>query len=259
MQLHQIVDMTAYPLADPEFRTSCQRDFDREGLLVMPGFIRPGAIMMIAREGRENQDKVYASTATHNVYLSPDDPTYGPDHPRNRRVVSSKGCITDDVIAQGSVLRTLYNGAEFRDFLCAVLAEEALFEYADPLSSINLHYAQTGQELGWHFDNSSFSITLMVQPAERGGQFEYVENIRDADAGEMSFGTVADILDGHMPVRQLNAEAGTLVFFRGRNSLHRVAPNDGETTRMLAVLAYNSAPGIPLSQEARMTFYGRID
>lgn len=259
MQLNQIVDMTAYPLADPEFRARCQRDFDRQGLLVMPGFIRPEVIRMIAGEGRANRDKVFADTATHNVYLSPDDPAYAPDHPRNRRVVSSKGCITDDVIAQGSALRALYNDAGFRGFLCAVLGEEALYDYADPLSSINLHFAQTGQELGWHFDNSSFSITLMVQPAERGGEFEYVENIRDADAGEMSFDAVADILDGQMPVRQLNAEAGTLVFFRGRNSLHRVAPNDGETTRMLAVLAYNSAPGVSLSHEARMTFYGRID
>jgi hypothetical protein len=259
MQLHQIVDMTAYPLADPEFRASCRRDFDRQGLLVMSEFIRPEAIGLIAAQGLANRHRVFADTATHNVYLSPDDPSYAPDHPRNRRVVSSKGCITDDVIARGSALRTLYDSVQFRDFLCAVLGEEALFEYADPLSSINLHYAETGQELGWHFDNSSFSITLMVQPAAQGGQFEYVENIRDADAGEMSFDTVADILDGRLPVRQLNAEAGTLVFFRGRNSLHRVAPNDGEVTRMLAVLAYNSAPGVALSQEARMTFYGRVE
>ena len=57
----------------------------------------------------------------------------------------------------------------------------------------------------------------------------------------------------------MDAEAGTLVFFRGRNSMHRVAPNEGERTRMLAVLAYNSEPGVSLSESARMTFYGRLD
>ena len=31
-----------------------------------------------------------------------------------------------------------------------------------------------------------------------------------------------------------------------------------DTTRMLAVLAYNSEPGIKLSESARMTFYGRL-
>lgn len=70
-------------------------------------------------------------------------------------MISTKGCITDDAIAAESPLRQLYNDALFKSFLCEVLGEEALYPYADPLSSINLHYAPNGQELGWHFDNSS--------------------------------------------------------------------------------------------------------
>ena len=97
----------------------------------------------------------------------------------------------------------------------------------------------------------------MVQAPEKGGQFEYVTDIRDADAGEMGFEAVAAVLDGQAKVDVLNADAGTLVFFRGRNSMHRVAPNEGARTRMLAVLAYNSKPGVALSETARMTFYGR--
>ncbi|MGP4128360.1 hypothetical protein OJE16_00555 [Pantoea tagorei] len=48
------------------------------------------------------------------------------------------------------------------------------------------------------------------------------------------------------------------MLFRGRNSLHRVTPTEGDITRMLAVLAYNTQPGIALSETARMTFYGRL-
>lgn len=257
MELNQIVDLRAYPLGDPDFQENCRRKYEDQGILVMPEFVTRPAIEAIQAEGRKNQDKVFASTAKHTVYLSPRDPEFPADHPRNRLVVSSKGCITDDLMPKDSALRTLYNAPEFRSFLCAVLGEAALYEYADPLSSINLHFAKTGQELGWHFDNSSFAITLMVQAPERGGQFEYVKNVRDADAGEMSFDAVADILDGRQPVQQLAADAGTLVFFRGRNSIHRVAQNEGERTRMLAVLAYNTEPGISLSEAARMTFYGR--
>lgn len=258
MQLHQIVDLTSYPLDSADFRATCRRRFEENGILVMPGFARPAAIRTVADEGRARPDKVYARTEQHNVYLSPADPAFTPDHARNRRVSSSKGCITDDDIPEGSPLRTLYDAPEFRAFLCEVLGEAELYEYGDPLSSINLHFAGTGQELGWHFDNSSFAITLMVQPPERGGQFEYVRDVRDADAGEMQFDAVTEILDGKRQVQSLSAEAGTLVFFRGRNSLHRVAPTQGDRTRMLAVLAYNSAPGISLSEKARMTFYGRI-
>lgn len=257
MDLHQIVNLQTYPLEDPAFRAACQREFQDQGVLVMPGFTRSEATAAIAADGQENRGNVYAKTETHTVYLSRADPSYDDDHPRNRLVTSSKGCLTDDMIATDSALRVLYDTPVFRGFLCEVLGEAELHEYADPLSSINLHFAETGQELGWHFDNSSFSITLMVQPPEKGGQFEYVENIRDADAGEMSFDTVKDVLEGRQEVKQLIADAGTLVFFRGRNSLHRVAPNEGEITRMLAVLAYNSTPGVALSEEARLTFYGR--
>jgi len=257
MDLNQIVDLTTYPIGNTDFRATCRKTYEDHGILVMPQFVTQPATAAIQAEGRENEDKVFASTAKHTVYLSPQDPDFADDHPRNRLVVSSKGCITDDLMPQQSALRTLYNAPEFRDFLCEVLGEAALYEYADPLSSINLHFAKTGQELGWHFDNSSFAITLMVQPPERGGEFEYVNAVRDADAGEMNFDAVADILDGRTEVEQLNAEAGTLVFFRGRNSIHRVAPNEGERTRMLAVLAYNAEPGVSLSEAARMTFYGR--
>jgi len=49
------------------------------------------------------------------------------------------------------------------------VGEQALFEYADPLSSINVHYAGEGQELNWHFDNSEFAITLLLQAPLAGG------------------------------------------------------------------------------------------
>ncbi len=258
MKLQDIVDLDTYPIHDAGFRAACKARFDETGAFVMPGFVRQAAIDAIRDEGEANRDKVYAKTEQHTVYLSPPDTTLAADHPRNRMVTSSKGCLTDDQIGAASPLRTLYDDLVFRDFLCAVLGEEALYNYADPLSSINLHFARTGQELGWHFDNSSFAITLMVQPPEAGGQFEYVANTRDADAGDMGFGAVADVLDGTTPVEQIVAEAGTLVFFRGRNSIHRVAPNAGARTRILAVLAYNSEPGVSLSESARRTFYGRV-
>ncbi len=98
----------------------------------------------------------------------------------------------------------------------------------------------------------------MIQPAETGGVFEYVPDLRDADRGDMGFAAAEAVLDGRTPVRQLAVEAGTLLLFRGRNSLHRVTPNLGARTRMLAVLAYNTEPGVALSPNAQRTFYGRV-
>jgi hypothetical protein len=257
MELDQIIDLSTHPIDDPAFRAACRKKLDEQGVLVMAGFTTRAAVEAIHAEGEANRHKVYASTKQHTVYLSPADPEFAADHPRNRLVTSSKGCITDDVVPQNSALRTLYTAPAFRDFLCDILGETTLYDYADPLSSVNLHYAETGQELGWHFDNSSFAITLMIQPPVQGGQFEYVVAVRDADAGDMNYGGVADVLDGRTEVKRLSMDAGTLVLFRGRNAMHRVTPNEGAQTRMLAVLAYNTEPGIALSEEARMTFYGR--
>lgn len=253
-----LIHFDLHPLADADCRRECREQLNQHGALVLRQFLQPNALQSIIAEGDAQRHLAYHTLSKHNVYLMKKDEAYDADHPRNRDVISTKGCITDDVIAAESPLRQLYNDELFKSFLCDVLGETALYPYADPLSSINLHYAPDGQELGWHFDNSSFAITLLVQKPRAGGVFQYVKDLRDADAGEMNFDGVAAVLDQRQPVDALAIEAGDLVLFRGRNSLHRVTPTEGDITRMLAVLAYNTQPGIALSETARMTFYGRL-
>ena len=153
----------------------------------------------------------------------------------------------------------LYKAQLFRDFLAEVLGEQCLYGYADNLSSINIHYASETQELGWHFDNSSFAVTLLIQEPQKGGEFQYVRSFRNAETGEMNFDGVDRLLEDEVEYRSLVMNAGTLVLFRGKNSIHRVTPVKGAVTRILAVLAYNSEPNISLSETSRMTFYGRLD
>lgn len=257
MQIADIVDHDRYQL-DAAFGASCADKLDAEGVLVLPDFIRDEALEQMRAEAKAGQKHAYFCKQNHSVYLTSPDDTYGPDHPINRQVESSKGCICDDAVGQTSPLRILYDDPKFRDFVRTTTGETALHSYADPLSSINIHYAERGQELGWHFDNSSFAITLLIQKPDAGARFEYVRNLRNADAGDMNFDGVADILDGRSTPQVLSMDAGTLVLFRGRNSLHRVSPNESDKMRMLAVLAYNAQAGVELSESARMTFYGRL-
>ncbi|MGB0866348.1 MAG: HalD/BesD family halogenase [Granulosicoccaceae bacterium] len=258
-ELAGILDLGANPIDEQTFRQSCKAQLDRDGALVLRGFLKASAVDAIKREGESNADRAFYCEQNHNVYLCPSDDRFAPEHPRNHQVVSSKGCITDDQIPADSVLHSLYDSESLKSFFCHVLGEQALYEYADPLSSINLHYADAGKELGWHFDNSSFAITLLIQKPEGGGAFEYVRDLRDADAGELNFEGVSKVLAGEIPVVSASVEEGDLMLFRGRNSMHRVTPTEGETTRMLVVLAYNNQPGVALSESARMTFYGRLN
>jgi hypothetical protein len=257
--IEDVIDLDRFRLDDEKFRERCKSILDDNGVLVLQDFLRPAAIECIKKEGRENQHLAYYTADAHNIYLTPPDPEFAIDHPRNRKVSSSKGCITTDQIPRDSMLHTLYKAGEFRAFLCTVLGETTLHEYADTLSSINLHYASDGQELGWHYDNSSFAITLLIQKPLGGGDFDYVKDVRDADRGEMNYELSEKVLDGVVPATRLAMGPGALVLFRGRNSMHRVTPTEGDHTRMLVVLAYNSEPGIALSESARMTFYGRLE
>lgn len=258
MNFNIVVDTDRYPAKEVSFIESCRAKLDETGVLVLPGFIRPASLNVMKQEAAENADKAYFCTQQHSAYLTPHDDALPDNHAKNRQVESSKGCICDDDVPETSPLRVLYDAPEFRAFVMGVTGEKALHPYADPLSSINIHYANRGQELGWHFDNSSFAITLLIEKPDAGSRFEYVKDLRDADAGDMSYEGTAAVLDGKTEPQVLEMDPGTLVLFRGRNSIHRVTPNESDKTRMLAVLAYNAEAGVELSESARMTFYGRL-
>jgi hypothetical protein len=258
MHINEIINFDKYSLDQREvFGAECKCQLDVTGSLLLPGFITDQAVKALKKEALQHAHLAYFCQQTHTVYLSAPDPEYGSNHPRNRQVESSKGCITDDQIPVESPLRALYDNEIFQGFLCHVLNERQLFRYADPLSSLNVNYFRDGQELGWHFDNSSFSVTLMIQAPEQGGEFEYIPQLRKHESGDMNFDRVGAALDGEVESLKLELSAGTLAVFRGRNSLHRVTPVSGKTDRIQVVLAYNSEPGIALTEQARLTFYGR--
>ncbi len=254
----QYIDTQRNPLDDPSFRHQCRGDLETTGKLVLSGFFTSDAIEQVIAESSAREGDAYYAKTTHNVYLTPPDPTLPDDHAFNRQVTSSKGILADDQIPDGSPLRVVYGDKSFRSFLRAVLGIDEIHPYADDLSSINVHFAAQGQELGWHFDNSSFAVTMLLRAPEAGGIFEYVADVRDADAGDLAFERVDAILDGDVPVEHLSIASGDLVLFRGRNAIHRVTPTEGAISRLLVVYAFNDQPGIRLSESALATFYGRM-
>ncbi len=251
------IDGLRHPLDDPDHRERCRAALDVDGALVLSGFFTEEAVARVVADSAPREGEAFYAASTHNVYLTPPDHGLAPDHPFNRQVASSKGLIADDQVPADSPLRTVYDDPAFRDFLCALLGIDAVYPYADDLSSINVHFASEGRELGWHFDNSSFAVTMLLQAPEGGGAFEYVAGVRNADAGEMAYDTVGAVLDGDHPAETLVFGPGDLVLFRGRNAMHRVTPTVGAVTRLLVVFAFNDRSGVALSDSALQTFYGR--
>ena len=256
---NDIYDLTSYPLENVEWREQMRDKLDKDGALKLPNFLTTEALLALDCEASDGLGRAWFDPREHNIYLDEGDSEYPHHHIRNRLFKSSKGCITDDQISCTSSLKRLYHNSTFREAIAFILCERNLYEYTDSLASINIHYAREGEGLNWHFDNSSFAITLMISPANLGGLFEYVRDVRDADNGDMGFDLATQIVDGDIVATKISLCAGDLLLFRGRNSLHRVTPViDSESVRKLATLAYNNSPGIALSENARLTFFGRL-
>ncbi len=245
-------------LDDATYAARCREALESDGALVLSRFFAPEAVAKVVEEFSSMEDEAFFAHSSHNVYLTDSNPTLPADHPFNLQVASSKGLLADDQIPADSPLREVYGDPSFQTFLCRVLDIPQLYPYADPLSSINVHFAPEGRELGWHFDNSSFAVTLLLRAPEGGGRFEYVPAVRDAARGDQAFERVGAILRGREEVKTLDFEPGDLVLFRGRDALHRVTPTEGPVSRMLVVFAYNDAPGVRLSDTAMETFFGRV-
>jgi len=257
MNPENIINLEQHPIQDSNYSKSCKDQLDLAGALVMKKFLTPETVKFLQDEAREMRPLAYFCRQNHNAYLLDPDPELPKEHIRNLEQVSDKGCVPHDQIPDLSPLRTLYEWPGFREFLECVL-DVPVYPYADTLSSININYYERGQQLSWHYDNASFAITLMIQAPEEGGEFEYLDEVRNSEAGEQGYKETEAVIKGTLKPKSLSMGDGALVLFRGRNSLHRVAPVVSDRARILVTLNFNTEPGVMLSELVRMTFFGRI-
>jgi hypothetical protein len=255
-----IIDFARYPIGAAALSSSgvverCRAELAEDGACQLDGFTRPTATKAVLEEAEVLSGKAFRTDATHNAYFTEVTRGLADDDPRAISLHSSKRALGFNHCGASSPLRILYEWDGLVTFLKEVLELPDLYHDADPVGACSVMFYDEGDELGWHFDNSEFAVTLMLQECVAGGEFEYVPGIRTAE--DENFAGVAAVLEGDRePVRSLHAAPGTLTLFRGRYSMHRVTPVRGSTTRVNAVLAYASTPGHRLSPLNRRLFYG---
>ncbi|WP_347354819.1 hypothetical protein [Intrasporangium sp.] len=257
-----VVDLQRYPIHDLDGRHGvdlverCRRQLAEEGVCNLPGFITPGAVAAMVQLAHQLSGKAWKSDQRHTVYFEP--PAEGvPDgDPRARLVRSAKHGIAYDYLPADAPLRRLYESDELTEFIRRVLDKPVLYRSADPLDALQVTTFEPGDELGWHFDRSEFSVTVMYQPAERGGEFVYVPGLRTAD--DPNYEGVRRVLDGDpSALKVLPSAPGSLAFFHGHNALHWVTPVQGRTPRVNSVLTYGEVPDMRLNDLTSQLFYGR--
>ncbi len=257
-EIEDLVDTERYDLGDVALQECCHRQFDAEGVCILPGFLRDSVIPALVEECDRLAPLGHRSLVQGTPYLGRPDESYPQGHARRRLVDNSLEVVAYDLFPDGSRLRALYESAEMLAFIEAVLRRGDLFRYADPFGALNLAVMRDGDELGWHFDQTDFVVSLAVQSSVAGGEFENAARLRDAD-DERADDVVA-VIDGEAPgrVRVEPMTPGTLMLFNGRWSLHRVTPIAGDVPRYVALLGYDTEPGTDSSELLKMVRYGRL-
>ena len=257
----QLIDLDRYPIDRPGpdldlLLDHVRAELEDDGCAVLKGFVKPEAVELLRQEADSVNDKGHRSFNRTNPYFTQDDPSLPEDDPRRSFYDRSNNFISADNFSHEGPLRVIHDFPAFDPFIRDCLQEEKFYRYADPLADVIINMAEEGCGFPWHFDTNNFTVTLAIQNAKGGGEFEYAPNIR---TGGENFGEVRKVLDEKSDrVVSLKLEPGDLQLFKGRYSLHRVAPLTGPTPRYVAIFSYVEEPDMVGAPERTKQLYGKV-
>jgi hypothetical protein len=259
-----LVDLERYPVLQPGSDAfgacvaAAREQLRSSGAAEIPGFVGPSGVAALVRDADELAPRAHASGGQGTAYLEFPDFTLPEDHPRLHFADYRVRAVPYDLMPRSSPLRQLYEWDPLKDFVEAILDRGPIHRYADPFGALNLAVMGEGDQLQWHFDQTDFVVSLAIQSAESGGDFEVVPRIRSAT--DERYDDVAALLAGDRSrVEVLPMRPGTLLVFEGRHSLHRVSPISGSRWRHVGLLAYDTKPGTMGSDLLRADRYGRTE
>ena len=198
------------------------------------------------------------SSALTNAYFTEDDPSLPKSHPKRQFFQRSNAFIPADNFLKSGALRRIFDHEGFDEFIRACLDEpkDKFFRYADPLADAIVNVSLEGNGFPWHFDTNNYTVTLAIQNATEGGEFEYAPMIRQRNE---NFAEVSKVLKNQSNlVKSIYLQPGDLQLFKGRYSLHRVAPLKGKVPRYVAILSYVEEKNMVGSVERTRQLYGRV-
>lgn len=258
-----LINLENYPISTPgplrdAILTRVRGELELRGCAVLKGFLKPAGIAAAVAEADGAADKGHRSYSRTNAYFTAEDLSLPETDPRRRFFDRSNAFIPADNFHSDGALRTIFDSEGFDTFIreCLQEPEDRFFRYADPLADVIVNAAWEGNGFPWHFDTNNFTVTLALQNSDRGGAFEYAPMIRNSD--DENFDEVFKVVDGTSDkVISLRLEPGDLQLFKGRCSLHRVAPLEGSTPRYVAIFSYAQERGMVGSVERTRQLYGR--
>lgn len=256
------IDLDRYPIhetgpARDAVVATARAAIDSVGCAVLKGFVRADRLEHIVAECDRTAEFGHRNFNRTNPYFTVDRDDLPTSHPLRRFYDRSNAFVPADNFGADSILRAIYEWPAFSPFVQEALGEERFFPYADPLADVIVNLAEEGNGFPWHFDTNNYTVTLAIQNAEEGGDFEYSPYLRTPT--DENYEGVERVLDGDQElIRTLRLEPGDLQIFKGRYSLHRVTPLVGPRMRYVAIFSYVEEPGMVGQPERARQLYGRV-
>ena len=257
VRVTDLVNLEAYPIQDIESPTAqalvtrCRQDLDKSALCALEKFVSPEALMAMKSEIDGMLNTAYRAEHKRTPYSWRYNLDFPDNHPRRALHLNRYGYLLNHQFKETTLISQLYEWAPLTEFVRHVLGFETLYQTADPYLSIVINIMQTGDELAWHFDTNDGVVSLMLQTADEGGQFEYAPYIRDEV--DENYAGIQELFDGSSSLADQPAiEAGTFVLFKGRRSCHRVTPIYQTTQPRLNILySYDERPDMVFSEASQ--------
>jgi hypothetical protein len=255
------IDLKRFPIHDleggggQEFLVRCRHELNDTGACNLQGFIKDGVIEEVAREAQALVSLAHRKDTRRNAYFTKDDPSLPSDHPLRAFFPLKMSQLAKDLIPETAAIQQLYEWERLTDFIRRVVGLDRLYRNADPFLALNLTYLHAGDLQPWHYDHNEFTVTLLLQAAESGGEFEYAPRIRSAT--DENFEAVKRLFAGtYRDVLTLPRRPGTLTVFKGRFAMHRVTEVRRNRPRISALLSYDSLPNQVADDETNAVIYG---
>ena len=261
--MQRLINLSEYPIKKPSEKLNSvidqvRSDLEADGCAVVRRFLSKEAVAELIKETSNVAQHAHHSATLTNAYFTEDDPSLPKSHPKRQFFQRSNAFIPADNFLKSGALRRIFDHEGFDEFIRACLNEpkDKFFRYADPLADAIVNVSLEGNGFPWHFDTNNYTVTLAIQNATEGGEFEFAPKIRQKDE---NFAEVSKVLKNQSNlVKSINLQPGDLQLFKGRYSLHRVAPLKGKVPRYVAILSYVEEKNMVGSVERTKQLYGRV-
>ena len=245
--IKEIINLEKYPINETnstkykELINYTKKQLNEDGCCLLSDFIKPNSIKRMKEEVDRNLSKIYFTNDKHNPYFTKEDTILDEKHPKRTFSLRQSGYLNSDDLEKDSDLNKFYDLEEMLKFVSDSLEVFPLYKWADPLGKNPYSVMHKDHYFPWHFDGNEFTLSVLIQKAEKGGLFEYAPDIRSKD--NENFKEVAKVLkDDRTRVKSLDLKPGDLQIFKGRFSMHRVTKIEGKTSRYIALPCYVKDP-----------------